>query len=618
MGLQDSEYTPQRTPLARVRARLHDRWNERGAFCGSLSTSALSTATATLAFALSARAGREEHERLALAGHRWLCANQNEDGGFGDTVDSPSNISTTSVVWACLGAVGDRGARETEARAEVYLARACGGQLTPPSLTRAIRARYGRDHTFSVPILMTCALGGRLGEDGWRWVPALPFELAACPQRWFRWLSLRTVSYALPALIGIGQARHHHRPARNPLARWLRQLTVERTLRVLGEIQPTSGGYLEAAPLTSFVSMALISMGLADHPVVERGLRFLAETVRDDGGWPIDTNLDTWVTTSAVAALEGDLAGGRKAATLDWLIGQQHTEEHRYTGAAPGGWAWTDLSGGVPDADDTAAALLALRQLSGDRACAGAASAGIGWLLDLQNRNGGIPTFCRGWGKLPFDRSSPDLTAHALRAFAAWRDDVPAAQQRRIAGATAAAVRYLLRVQRDDGTWVPLWFGNQYEHRQENPLHGTSRVLRAVAAVRCAGGLHQAWLEAGRRGLRWIVDAQKPDGSFGAGPRVAPSIEETAWAVEALAEWQLAGLGSEEVLAAIERGVKWLVKKTESGTRFEASPVGLYFAKLWYSEALYPVIFTASALMRAEACLAAATSRCSTASRSSG
>ena len=33
---------------------------------------------------------------------------------------------------------------------------------------------------------------------------------------------------------------------------------------------------------------------------------------------------------------------------------------HPYTGAAPGGWAWTDLPGGVPDADDTPGALLAL------------------------------------------------------------------------------------------------------------------------------------------------------------------------------------------------------------------------------------------------------------------
>ena len=39
----------------------------------------------------------------------------------------------------------------------------------------------------------------------------------------------------------------------------------------------------------------------------------------------------------------------------------------------------------------------------------------LDWLIHLQNRDGGWPTFCRGWGALPFDRSGCDLTAHVLR-----------------------------------------------------------------------------------------------------------------------------------------------------------------------------------------------------------
>jgi hypothetical protein len=44
------------------------------------------------------------------------------------------------------------------------------------------------------------------------------------------------------------------------------------------------------------------------------------------------------------------------------------------------------------------------------------------------------------------------------------------------------------------------------------------------------------------------------------------------------------------------RGAGWLVRRTEEGTRFEASPIGLYFSSLWYSERLYPLIFTVEAL----------------------
>ncbi|MEZ6078622.1 MAG: hypothetical protein R3C56_24000 [Pirellulaceae bacterium] len=45
---------------------------------------------------------------------------------------------------------------------------------------------------------------------------------------------------------------------------------------------------------------------------------------------------------------------------MRWLLACQHRRRHAFTGANPGGWGWTDLSGAVPDADDTPAALLAL------------------------------------------------------------------------------------------------------------------------------------------------------------------------------------------------------------------------------------------------------------------
>ena len=41
-----------------------------------------------------------------------------------------------------------------------------------------------------------------------------------------------------------------------------------------------------------------------------------------------------------------------------------------------------------------------------------------------------------------------------------------------------------------------------------------------------------------------------------------------------------------------------LAEATERGRRFEPAPIGLYFAKLWYFERLYPLAFTAAALAR--------------------
>ena len=103
-------------------------------------------------------------------------------------------------------------------------------------------------------------------STAWRSIPQLPFELAALPHGWFQHLSLPVVSYALPALIAIGQVRHHFAPTRNPVARLLRERVRHRTLRVLREMQPESGGYLEATPLTSFVVMSLAGMARDDQP----------------------------------------------------------------------------------------------------------------------------------------------------------------------------------------------------------------------------------------------------------------------------------------------------------------------------------------------------------------
>jgi hypothetical protein len=38
--------------------------------------------------------------------------------------------------------------------------------------------------------------------------------------------------------------------------------------------------------------------------------------------------------------------------------------------------------------------------------------------------------------------------------------------------------------QRADGSWVPLWFGNQDHPAEENPVYGTAKVLLAYAARR--------------------------------------------------------------------------------------------------------------------------------------
>ena len=361
----------------------------------------------------------------------------------------------------------------------------------------------------------------------------------------------------------------------------------------------------------------------------------------------MDTHIATTNTTLAVQALRRQSAHpsvirGRESTfedwsaevnpastefpqTVDWLLRCQHTQSHPHAGALPGGWAWTDLSGGVPDVADTSGALIAIageyeRSDSATRRRIEAAiTSGVRWLLKTQNQDGGWPTFCRGWGHWPVDRSASDLTAAALRALRRCKQDVAAAIDGKgtpgqIDRAIEDGIAYLRDHQREDGSWVPLWFGNQDNPDDENPVFGTARVLIALA------DLGYQTSDMARRGLEWLCRVQHASGGWGPVPpprtaaaarripapkfaakdfdplHVGPSVEETALAVTALLRIAATSPMHEH---AAEQGLAWLVDAVDNGRHLEPAPIGFYFAKLWYFERLYPLIFTVAALRAA-------------------
>jgi squalene-hopene/tetraprenyl-beta-curcumene cyclase len=572
-------------------ARLLDQRNENGIWEGRLSSSALGVAVSVTALRF---AGPVKHKKPVDAGIRWLVANQNSDGGFGDTAESISNISTSSLVYAALN-LADKDDPDVVVALEKlagYLNNA-GIDIHSPSVAEAILAHYKTDYTFSVPILVMCALCGIPGKDAFRKIPQLPFELALLPRSFYSMLKLNVVSYAIPALIAVGMAIHHFKSRKNPVLRGLRNWAVKPALRLLHRLMPESGGFLEAMPLTGFVSMCLIASGHSENEVVKKGIGFLLRTQREDGSWPIDVDLSTWVTTLSVKALRSPPAEvwrpEERHKITRHLLEQQTKTIHPFNGAKPGGWGWTSHSGSVPDGDDTPGAIIALIALNREEPLVvrDAVVAGCNWLLNLQNSDGGFPTFVRGWGKLPFDQSCADLTGHSVLALgltlSTFRDKLSPVIIRKYERSLNRGISWLAGQQRSDGSLLPLWFGNQQAESHLDPVYGTARVLTYLndltALPRFPEPVRNRVVGIVIRGREYLRSSQNEDGSWGGDAGVPGTIEETALALGALA--------GKEDYHRCEKAVAWL-EDYHARHGMKSAPIGLYFASLWYDEKLYP------------------------------
>lgn len=571
--------------------------NEQGFWTGSLSTSALSTSVAIVALKIS---GERKDQPLIKSGLDWLRKNINDDGSFGDTKESPGNISTTLLCYASISYCGTEDeTNEILSKIRSWLG-SKGISLSSDTVTYSILRHYGNDYTFSLPIIAMLNLCGLIPDKELRIVPVLPFELTLLPSSLYRFFNLKVVSYALPALIGVGIYLHRHN-RKAVLGRVsLRDSLIPRAIKKLDSLVPASGGFLEAIPLTSFVIMCLVACEYKDNKTVEKGLRFVRAQQRADGGWPIDTDLSTWVTTLSIKALGNDIYSRFDETAItklrDHLLSLQYKTTHPFNGAEAGGWGWTSYSGSVPDADDTPGAILALLELyTGRQEERTALSNGCRWLTRLQNSDGGFPTFCRGWGRLPFDKSCADLTGHAVLALLKTlyipENELPGGLTSNIRKSISAGLSYLEKNQRSDGSWIPLWFGNQKSNDMTNPVYGTAKVNIYLTDCLSITGLPDEYRQPitamSEKASVFLASQQNIDGSWGGKKGIDGTIEETALAVSALAH-------SNKQLCI--NGLSWLEKQDS----LKPSPIGLYFALLWYDEEMYPLVYYVEALRRCQ------------------
>ena len=403
------------------------------------------------------------------------------------------------------------------------------------------------------------------------------------------------------ALLDRALAAYGRVPVRlNPL----RRLALHRAERWILHRQEADGSWGGIQPPWVYSILALHLQGYPlDHPALRAGLEGLEGfTIHDERGRHLEAcQSPVWDTALAVVALaDAGLADGDPVLTraVDWLVDEEITVlgdwAVRRPGLAPSGWAFEFANDNYPDVDDTAEVVMALARAETGGARAAARRRGRVWTEGMQSRDGGWGAFdadnvrqmCR---HLPFcdfgeviDPPSADVTAHVVEMLAQDPDSDPAV--------LARGVSWLWNHQEADGSWFGRWGANH--------VYGTGAVVPALVAAGVASDDGRI-----RRAVRWLEDHQNPDGGFGEDLRSyrdpawigrgASTPSQTAWALLALVA---AGQRGE----AAERAGQWLVdNQRPDGTWDEDLYTGTGFpADFYINYHLYRLVFPIMALGR--------------------
>ena len=325
----------------------------------------------------------------------------------------------------------------------------------------------------------------------------------------------------------------------------VRRLAIERAAEwMLERLRPPGGlGAIYPAMLNSIIALRCLGY-TKESPQVRKAVREMGEFEVSENGTirVIPCFSPVWDTAWAVIALADsnyDLHSPVVRSGASWLVSKQEESPGDWQvnnrGVPHGGWYFEFDNPFYPDVDDTAAVLMALHSSGEDRAGPGRAAfrRGLGWILAMQNDDGGWGAFDRNNNKMwlnsvPFadhnallDPSECDIAARVLELFG--RIGLHPSHQ-----AVTHAIAFIKEHQCGDGSWYGRW-GVNY-------IYGTWQVLVGLVAI--GEDASQDYIQ---RGVRWLRSMQRSDGGWGetcetyvnpAAKGGGPSTpSQTAWAI---------------------------------------------------------------------------------------
>jgi squalene-hopene/tetraprenyl-beta-curcumene cyclase len=559
---------------------------------------------------------------------------QGEHGGWPLFHGGAFDISATVKAYFCLKMIGDdpHAPHMLQARAAIV---ARGGLLRANVFTRIMLAQFG--------------------ELSWDDVPTIPVELILLP-RWFPihlsrmsyWA--RTVMVPLLVLAALKQRARNPRGVRiqelllppdrlppkppshqkrvwalffNGLDRvlkmvepyWpqaLHQRAIDRCRSFVAERLNGEDGLGAIYPAMANAVMMYDALGEPpnhlERAIARRALDNLL-IVRADEAYCQPCVSPVWDTALVAHTLmeTGDkdavAAVGR---SLDWLLPLQEFETKgdwadRRPQLRPGGWAFQYRNAHYPDLDDTAVVVMAMdrarRDFSAGKRYDEAIDRGTEWTVGMQSANGGWAAFDVDnvddyLNNIPFadhgallDPPTADVSARCIGMLAQLGEAADSARMK-------AAIGYLEREQRTDGSWFGRW-GVNY-------VYGT---WSSLCALNAAGVPPTAPTVA--KAVDWLVAIQNADGGWGEdcdsykldyrGYEPAPSnASQTAWALLGL---MAAGRVDHP---AVARGIAYLQETQDtSGLWPQDAYTGGGFPRVFYLRYHgYPKFFPLWALAR--------------------
>ncbi len=406
-------------------------------------------------------------------------------------------------------------------------------------------------------------------------VPEVPFALAHAPS-FFSWRTAFLIFDRAWKVLQRFMPKSMRRRALRKAEDWI----LERTSH--------SDGLGAIYPAMMYTIMALDVLGYSeDHPARREALRQFGRLMVDDGERFFFQPCFSPVWDTAITAFGLRTCGAGTAAlqrSADWLLSKEVRRKGDWSVKRPmlepGGWCFEFNNEYYPDIDDTAMVLLALRHspASDDEKRKAAVERGINWLLAMQSRDGGWAAFDvdNNWSILksvPFADHNAMLDPTCPDITGRVLEALAAYGLDRSHPAVKRGIRYLVGAQEPDGSWYGRW-GVDY-------IYGTFLALRGLRAA----GEDDREVHILRAG-EWLRSIQNADGGWGEscesydngvyapGPSTA---SQTAWAILGLIA------SGDPNSISVQKGLEYLTRTQHpDGTWQEDLATGTGFPRVFY------------------------------------